>query len=115
MVRKVDVWTVLRFSILLYGSLFVIVIIAGILLWLAAALTGVIDNVEDFIKGLFGLESFRFVGFDILRATFLGGLVLVLTGTGFNTLVAVLYNLITEVVGGVEVTVSDRESGSETV
>lgn len=115
MVRKVDVWTVLRFSALLYLSMLIIFIVAGMLLWAAASITGVITNVQTFIKQLFALESFEFAGFQILRSTLLGGFILVLAGTGINTLVAVLYNLITEVVGGVEFTVSDQESGSEPV
>ena len=114
-VRKVDVWTVLRFSALLYISMLIVFIVAGVLLWAAASLTGVIDNVQTFIKQLFALESFKFAGFQILRATLLGGFILVLVGTGINTLIAVLYNLITEVVGGVEFTVSDQDSGSESV
>ena len=114
MVRKVDVWTVLRFSALLYLSMLIIFIVAGVLLWAAASVTGVITNVQTFIKQLFALESFEFAGFQILRSTLLGGFILVLAGTGINTLIAVLYNLITEVVGGVEFTV-EQESGSETV
>jgi hypothetical protein len=114
-VRKVDVWTVLRFSALLYLSLFIVLLVTGVLLWLAAALTGVTDNAQDFIAETFALESFRFAGRQLLTSTVLSGLILVLVGTGLNTLIAVLYNLITEVFGGVEVTVIEPESGQESV
>ena len=114
-VRRVDVWTVLRFSLLLYVSILIVVVVAGALLWLVASSTGVIDSVEDFIKELFGLNSFTFQASRILQGTVLGGLVMVLIGTGMNTLVAILYNLITEVVGGVEVVLSDQESAAERV
>lgn len=109
-VRRVDVWTVLRFSLLLYISILIVLVIAGALLWMVASGTGVIDSVEEFVKDLFGLDTFTFQASRILQGTVLGGLVMVLIGTGMNTLVAILYNLITEVVGGIEVVLADQES-----
>jgi hypothetical protein len=114
-VRRVDVWTVLRFSLLLYVSILIVLIVAGTLLWLVASSTGIIGGIEDFIKELFGLETFSFAASRILQGTVLGGLVIVLIGTGMNTLVAILYNLITEVVGGIEVVLADQESAGDRV
>jgi hypothetical protein len=51
----------------------------------------------------------------MLRASIVGGLVLVVMGTGANVLFAVLYNLISDVVGGIEVTVLEDDPGSRTV
>ena len=45
----------------------------------------------------------------------LGGLVLVVVGTGANVLLVVLYNLISDVVGGVEVTVLEEDTSSRPV
>jgi hypothetical protein len=113
--RRIEPWTVLRFSMLFYASLLVVFLVAGVLLWIVASLTGVVDNVETFIKDLFALDSFRFVGFKLLLGTVLGGAVLVVLGTGLNMLMAVLYNLISDVVGGVEVTVLEEDPGSRPV
>ena len=113
--RRIEPWTVLRFSLLFYASLLVVFLVAGIILWLVASVTGVVDNVETFIKDLFALDSFHFVGFELFLGTVLGGAVLVVLGTGLNMLMAVLYNLISDVVGGVEVIVLEEDPGSKPV
>jgi hypothetical protein len=110
-IRKVDTWTVLRFSVLFYASLLVVVLVAGILLWVAASSVGVIDNFEDFVKELFALESFRISGFRLFGASVVGGLMLVVLGTGVNVLLAVVYNLTSDIVGGVEITVLEEDAG----
>jgi hypothetical protein len=114
-VRAVDSWTVLRFSVLFYLSLLVVAVVAGTLLWMVAAATGVIHNVERFIKDLFSLDSFHFSGGAIFEGTVLAGAVLVLLGTACNVLMAVVYNLVSDVVGGIEVTVLEEESGRRPV
>ncbi len=108
-IRRVNTWTVLRFSVLFYLSLLVVWLVAGSLLWAAAASTGLVDNFENFVKELFVLESFRIRGGLILLSSMIGGLVLVLLGTGANVLMAVIYNLTSDVVGGIEVTVLEEE------
>jgi hypothetical protein len=113
--RRIEPSTVLRFSLLFYLSLLVVFLVAGILLWLAASVTGVVDNVETFIKQLFALDSFHFVGFKLLFGTVLGGAVLTILGTGLNVLMAVLFNLVADVVGGIEVTVLEEGEGPKPV
>jgi hypothetical protein len=113
--RRVDPWTVLRFSALFYASLLVVFVVAGVLLYAVASVTGVLDNVETFIKQLFALDSFHFVGFQLLIGTLLSGAVMVVVGTGLNLLMAVLYNLISDVVGGIEVTLLEEDQGSRPV
>jgi hypothetical protein len=108
-IRKVDIWTVLRFSILFYLSILLVFLVAGLLLWAAASTTGVIDNIERFVTELGAFESFTISGGLILRSSLVGGLVLVLLGTGTNVLMAVIYNLTSDVVGGIEVTVLEEE------
>jgi hypothetical protein len=109
-IRKIDPWTILRFSVLFYVSMLVVVLVAGTLLWVAASSVGVVDNVEKFIKELFALESFRISGVKLFTSSVVGGLVLVLLGTGLNVLMAVVYNLTADIVGGVEVTMLEEEN-----
>ncbi len=113
-VRHIDVWTVLKFSLLLYTCLFIISIVAGMLLWMAASGAGVIGNVESFIED-FGFTDFRFLGGQLLRGGVVIGLMLVVLGTGLNVLLAVLYNLISDVVGGIEISVLEEESARRPV
>jgi hypothetical protein len=108
-VTKVDSLSVLRFSLLLYMSLYLVVVVAAVVLWTVATVVGAVDNIESFIKGLFALESFHFDPLAMFRGITIGGLLLVMLGTGGNVLVSVLYNLISDVVGGVEVTVAEDE------
>ena len=109
MIRKIDPWTVLRFSVLFYASMLVVFLVAGTLLWAAASGVGVIDNIEKFVRELFALESFRISGFKLFTSSVVGGLVLVLLGTGINVLMAVVYNLTADIVGGVEVTMLEDD------
>ena len=108
-VRKVDAWSVFKVSALFYASVLVVWLVAGTVLWLAASLTGVMDNVDKFIAKLFALESFHFSVTQVLRGSVLGGIVLVALGTAVNVVAAVLYNLIADVVGGVEISVLEEE------
>ncbi|MGQ0520457.1 MAG: DUF3566 domain-containing protein [Actinomycetota bacterium] len=114
-IRRVDPWSVLRFSLVFYACMLVVGMVAGFVLWAAASTTGLIDNIERFFEELFALESFTVNGGLIFRSTLIGGLVLVLLGTGANVLMAVLYNLTSDVVGGVEVTVLEEQAARSPV
>lgn len=105
-IRRIDPWTVLKVSVLFYLSVYVILLVAGTVLWMAATVSGVRENVENFFNDL-GFTG-RLVGSQILRASAIGGAILVLVGTGANVLLSVLYNLISDVTGGISVTVEDR-------
>ena len=109
-VRRIEPWTVLKFSVLLFATLYLVMLVAGLVLWAAATATGLRDNVENFIGELIASEDFQILGPTMLRASVVGGLVLVVMGTGANVLLAVLYNLISDVVGGVIVVFEERPS-----
>lgn len=109
-IRHVDPWSVLKFSLLFYLVLFLVVLTAAVLLWNAAASTGLVDNIESFVEELFGFERFQFEPNQMLRASALVGLVMVVAGTATNVLMAVLFNLISDLVGGIRVTVIEEET-----
>ena len=106
-VRSVDVRSVLRVSLVLYACLLLVFVVAWAILWVAAGIFGVTGNVEDFIAKLFALDSFHFSIVAQAIAIVIGGSVLVGLGTGANVLGAIFYNLITELVGGVQIDVED--------
>ena len=62
------------------------------------------------MKDLFAEKSFHFDGLKIFRASFLGGLIMVIAGSGLNVLLCTLFNLISDLVGGVRVTVIEEET-----
>jgi cytochrome c biogenesis protein CcdA len=75
-IRKLDTWSVLKVSVLFYLSLVVVVVLAGVLLWLVGSTVGAIDNVEKFMRAI-GFENFRFVGSQLHRGAVGAGVVLV--------------------------------------
>ncbi len=107
-VRRIEPWTVLKFSVLLFATLYLVILVAGLVLWAAATATGLRENIEKFIGDLIASDDFRILGPTMLRASIVGGLVLVVMGTGANVLLAVLYNLISDVIGGIAVVFEER-------
>ena len=112
-IRKIDVWTVLRFSVVFYACVFAVLIVAGLVLFIVASVTGVRHDIEKSIGSYLASTNFHILGGDVLRAALLGGVVFIVSGTGANALLALLYNLISDVVGGVEVTVLEEDSLAE--
>lgn len=110
LVRHIEPWSVLKLSLIFYFCLWVILLIAGVILWRFAVTAGTVDNVENFIKELFALETFTFNPDQIFRVSALGGLVMVVAGSGFTVLMAVLFNLISDLIGGVRMTVVEEET-----
>jgi hypothetical protein len=102
---------VLKLSLLFYACVCIVVLVAGVLLWNLASAAGTTDDIEGFIKELFSFESYEFDGPKIFRASALIGGILVIAGTAFNVLIAVLFNLISDLVGGLRVTVIEEETG----
>ncbi|HEV3402430.1 MAG TPA: DUF3566 domain-containing protein [Acidimicrobiales bacterium] len=109
-VRRIDPWSVFRVSLVFYVAMYCILVVAGVLLWSAATATGFRANVEDFIASLAESGEFRFVADELFRASVICGAILTVMGTGANVLFAVLYNLISDVVGGLVVVVEEKPS-----
>src|SRR6056297_266205 len=106
--RHVDPWSVFKIAIVANIVLYVILLTAGVLLWNVAYATGTIDNVERFFES-FGWTSFEFNGGQIYHSAWVGGLFLVVGFTGLAVLAATLFNLITDLVGGMRFTVLEEE------
>jgi hypothetical protein len=109
-VRHIDPWSVLKLSLLFYACLFVVFMVAGTLLWNLAGAAGTIASIESFIKDIGAFKTFSFSGVTIFRASLLAGLILVIAGSGLNVLLTVLFNLISDLVGGVRISVIEEET-----
>lgn len=110
LVRHIEPWSVLKMSLIFYFCLWVILLIAGVILWRFAVTAGTVEKFENFIEELFALETFTFNPDQIFRVSALGGLVMVVAGSGFTVLMAVLFNLISDLIGGVRMTVVEEET-----
>lgn len=110
LVRHIEPWSVLKLALVFYFCIWVIMLVSGAILWRVAVSSGVIDNIEGFIESLLVLDNFKFNGDELFRAYAVGGLLMVLIATGFTVLATVLFNLISDLIGGVRVTVIQEES-----
>ncbi|NBR66869.1 MAG: hypothetical protein EBT79_06250 [Actinobacteria bacterium] len=106
--RDIDVWSVFKVGLVVHAALYVVFLVTGVLLWNVASATGTIDNIEQFLTS-FGWESFTFKGGQLFTSSAMLGIFLVVLGTGLWVLAAVIFNLVTELVGGVRVTVLEEE------
>jgi len=106
---KVDLWSVLKVSLCFYLAGLAIMIIAGLVVWLLLDASGGIHNFEKFMGDIMSAKDYRLVAPQILLGSVLVGLVLVALMTIVTVIAAALYNLFSELVGGVEVTLVEAE------
>lgn len=111
-VRHIEPWSVLKISLLFYFCLWLIFVLAGVLLWSFAEESGTLESIEDLVESLFALDSDGefWSGGTIFRAYALGTLILFIAGVTFNVLLCVLYNLISDLTGGIRITVIEEET-----
>lgn len=111
-IRHIELWSVLKFSLLFYFCLWLIFVLAGVLLWSFAESSGTLESVEELVESLFALDEAEefWSGGTIFRAYTIMTLVLAIAGVTFNVLLAALYNLISDLTGGVRITVIEEES-----
>jgi hypothetical protein len=107
MVRHFDVWSVTKVSLAFYLLLLVAVVVSSVMLWYVANAFGAVQSIEKSARTLFSLRSFKLHPSAIAMWTAMGGAVLAVAGTLINVLAALMYNLISDVVGGVEFDVVD--------
>jgi hypothetical protein len=108
-VRYVDAWSVFKVALLINAVLATVMVTASVLLWNLAYSTDVIDNVEGVIEDWLAYETFAFDGQAMFRAVLILGGLFVIGATGLAVLAATLFNLISDLTGGVKVTVLERE------
>ena len=109
-IRHVDPWSVFKVSLLLYICLYIAAMIAGVLLWSAAVNSGVVENIESFVEEVGSYQVWQLDGEEIFRRTSVIGIVLMVAGVAFNVLMAIVFNLISDLVGGVRVTILEEDS-----
>jgi hypothetical protein len=107
-VRHVDTWSVFKVAVVFNLFLYGVGLTAGVLLWQVAQNTGTVDNIERFFEN-FGWETFQLKGGEIFHNAWIAGLFVVVGLTGLAVLMATLFNLITDLVGGIRVSVLEEE------
>lgn len=107
-VRRIDLWSVLKLSIVLYTCLYAAVMATLALLWGLAYSSGQIDKVQSFMSDV-GLDNYRFYGDQMWRACAMIGVIGVLAATTVTVLTTALVNVISEATGGIRFVVIEED------
>ena len=110
LVRHIEPWSVLKIGLVFYLCVWGMSVIAFSMIWGAASDAGTIQKFESFIEQLFALETFEFNAEQIFRIFILGGLVMVVGGTAITVVLVVVFNLISDLMGGIRITVIEEET-----
>jgi Transmembrane domain of unknown function (DUF3566) len=107
-IRRIDLWSVMKVAVCFYLCALLVMLVAGVILWFVADTVGMIDNVESFVGDLFDDTGFKFFPAEILRAATLLGLVFAALATVMTVLATGFYNLFSDLIGGIEITVAEE-------
>lgn len=113
-IKRIDPWSVMKFSFAVSLVLFIVLVVAASVLYLALDSMGVFASVNNTLADL--LESGGTSGgaFQITARLVIGtaavfGAINVVLFTALATLSAFIYNVCADLVGGVEVTLAERD------
>lgn len=107
-IRHLDPWSVFKVALVCSFVLYGVVLTSGVLLWNVASRTGTVDNVERWFTQ-FGWETFELNGGEIYSNAWVAGLFAAVGLTGLAVLMATVFNLVSDIVGGVRVTVLEDD------
>ena len=106
-VYSIDVWSVAKVSLPLYVAAFAAVVGLLVLLWAMLVATGSVDAFESFVEDT-GYRNFEFVPSQMLSGVWGIALVLVIAGTAFNVVAVIVFNLLSSMLGGLQVVTVDK-------
>lgn len=115
-VRKIGPLSVLKFSLLFYLCVMLIVLFAMVIVYGVLSAAGAIDSLETVLGYVFGegttstggAEPIEIDGGTVFMWGLFGGIVFVAVWSAITVFVAMLYNLISDIIGGVEVTLAEK-------
>jgi Transmembrane domain of unknown function (DUF3566) len=105
--RRLDPWSVLKFSVVFYFCLMLISLLVFAVIWFVLVNMGVFESVTEF-AGNFNLEVAFPAGTVFKWYAFIGLLGVVLWSI-LTMLLTLLFNLVNDVTGGIEVILAERE------
>jgi Transmembrane domain of unknown function (DUF3566) len=105
-IRKFDPWTVLKVSLIFNAISATIFVLGTWVTWSIAVQRGIPERIADLLASL--TIVFTPDGGLYFRVIVLMAIIWAILATGVFTLAAVLYNLISDIVGGIEVIVLEE-------
>ncbi len=117
MIRQISPLSVLKFSLIFYFCVMLIVYLALAIIYVVLTAAGAIDSLERILGELFasgeistrGAQPYVIHGGVLFTWLFVAGCIATVVWSFINVLVAFIYNLISDVVGGVEITLAQRD------
>ena len=104
--------SVLKFSLIFYFCVMVAIFLGLVFLYLIMQAVGVISTIEDWVTQIFPSKdgsTFHIQAGYLLPRVFLLGCGMVIVWSFINLMVAFLYNLISDIVGGIEITLAEKK------
>jgi hypothetical protein len=109
-IRKFDPWTVLKVSAVLYAVLGLALVLGLVIVWSVVNAVEIPQKIESFFTELALFDSTNIIpdSEQLLRTAVFLSIAWTVFMTGMTTLAAVMYNLVSDVVGGIEVVVLEE-------
>jgi hypothetical protein len=116
--KRIDPWSVMKFSFAVSVVLFIVVVVATSVLYLALDAMGVWGELNKTLGELVSASggtgtpssgAFRITAWGVIGTSMLVGAVNVVLFTAMATLAAFIYNVCADLVGGVELTLAERD------
>jgi hypothetical protein len=112
--KRIDPWSVMKFSFAVSLVLFVVAIVATSVLYLALDAMGVFTSLNQAMSEVTGevgnaADTFKITAKGVIGTSVLLGAVNMVLFTALMTLGAFVYNVCADLVGGIELTLSEKE------
>jgi hypothetical protein len=107
--RRIDAWSALKFALLFFTSIGIVVTIMVMIAFFAADALGVKETVETMVQQL-GWDTWRMTTGGVLWFTTILSLAGVIIASGVTVSAVLLFNLVADLIGGVEFTVHDKDA-----
>ena len=105
----------LKFSLIFSFCIMLIVYFALLIIYLVLSAAGAMDSLAKILGEVFGngsstlgAQPINIDGKQLFTVLFLAGCVFTLVWSVINVFIAFLYNLISDIVGGIEVTLAEK-------